>query len=76
LAEKSSYQPAYLGRLGFKQEPAGKVRVFAMVDVWTQWLLMPLHSSIFKLLQTMPTDGTFDQHAPVKRLIELGYTKF
>lgn len=29
------YNP-YLGKLGFKSEPAGKVRVFAMVDAWTQ----------------------------------------
>lgn len=27
---------AYIGKLGFKIEPAGKVRVFAMVDPWTQ----------------------------------------
>lgn len=26
----------WLGKLGFKPEPAGKVRVFAMVDPWTQ----------------------------------------
>jgi len=26
----------YLGKLGFKIEPAGKIRVFAMVDSWTQ----------------------------------------
>jgi hypothetical protein len=32
-----------LGRLGFKPEPAGKVRVFAMVDAWTHWILKPLH---------------------------------
>jgi hypothetical protein len=25
-----------LGKLGLKDEPAGKVRVFAMVDCWTQ----------------------------------------
>jgi len=28
----SLIQNQYLGRLGFKKEPAGKVRVFAMVD--------------------------------------------
>lgn len=28
--------PTFLGKLGFKVEPAGKVRVFAMVDAWTQ----------------------------------------
>lgn len=27
---------AFLGKLGFKIEPAGKIRVFAMVDAWTQ----------------------------------------
>ena len=25
-----------IGKLGFKPEAAGKVRVFAMVDCWTQ----------------------------------------
>jgi len=76
IAQYSSYQPGYIGRLGFKQEAAGKVRVFAMVDVWTQWLLGPLHDAIFELLRTFPTDGTFDQHAPVKRLIKKGYSKY
>jgi hypothetical protein len=28
--------PHSIGRLGLKQEAAGKVRVFAMVDCWTQ----------------------------------------
>lgn len=28
--------PGYLAKLGFKEEAAGKVRVFAMVDPWTQ----------------------------------------
>lgn len=28
-----------LGKLGFKEEAAGKVRVFAMVDPWTQWIM-------------------------------------
>lgn len=60
----------WLGKLGFKSEPAGKVRVFAMVDPWTQWLLEPLHQRIFKLLSNIPQDGTFDQLAPIKRLNE------
>lgn len=76
IAQYSTFQPGFIGRLGFKQEAAGKVRVFAMVDVWTQWLLGPLHEAIFELLKTFPTDGTFDQHGPVRRLIALGYTKF
>jgi hypothetical protein len=60
----------WLGKLGFKSEPAGKVRVFAMVDPWTQWLMDRLHRAIFKLLSNIPQDGTFDQMAPVKRLME------
>jgi hypothetical protein len=57
-----------LGKLGFKQEPAGKVRVFAMVDPLTQWLLSPLHEGIFQLLKRIPQDGTFNQLGPIERL--------
>jgi hypothetical protein len=57
-----------LGRLGLKQEMSGKLRVFAMVDAWTQWLLYPLHRFIFKLIRRLPTDGTFDQIAPLRRV--------
>lgn len=60
----------HLGKLGFKPEPAGKVRVFAMVDPWTQWLMNALHKAIFGLLEQIPQDGTFDQLAPIKRLWE------
>jgi hypothetical protein len=28
--------PLTLGKLGFKEEPAGKLRVFAMIDCFTQ----------------------------------------
>lgn len=59
-----------LGKLGLKEEPAGKVRVFAMVDAWTQWLLRPLHDQLFKVLSCIPQDGTFDQLKPVKSLIK------
>jgi len=51
----------YLGKLGFKDEPAGKVRVFAMVDIWTQWLLFPLHKLIQNILRPLKEDATFDQ---------------
>jgi hypothetical protein len=60
----------WLGKLGFKSEPAGKVRVFAMVDPWTQWLMDRLHRAIFELLRNIPQDGTFDQLAPINRLNE------
>lgn len=60
----------YLGKLGLKMEPAGKIRVFAMVDCWTQWAMRPLQESIFQVLRGIPQDGTFDQLAPVKRLLK------
>lgn len=53
-----------------KDEPAGKVRVFALVDVWTQSILKPLHDSIFSFLRRLPNDATFDQRASVRRCIE------
>lgn len=63
--------PNYLGRLSLKQEAAGKVRVFAIADSITQSAMKPLHDFIFSLLKTFPTDGTFDQNAPISRLIQL-----
>lgn len=54
----------YLGRLAYKEEP-GKVRVFAMVDVWTQWVLNSLHEYIFNILKHIPNDGTFNQDQAV-----------
>lgn len=58
-----------LGKLGIKEEP-GKVRVFAMVDYWTQIVLYPLHRWLFSILKRIPQDGTFDQLAPVRALIK------
>lgn len=56
------------GKLGIKQEAAGKVRVFAMIDPWSQWSLYPYHKGIFAILAKYPKiDGTFDQMRPLKR---------
>jgi hypothetical protein len=59
---------ARLGTLSIKEEP-GKLRVFAMVDSVTQWVLYPLHKALFSVLKVIPQDGTFNQLKPVKRLI-------
>lgn len=59
-----------IGQLAFKEEAAGKLRVFAMVDVWTQSLLKPLHDALFKMLQSLPNDGTFDQEASFSRCVQ------
>lgn len=61
---------AHNGRLAFLDEPAGKVRVIALLDYWSQLALYPLHAWIFECLKEVPTDGTFDQLAPVKRLLK------
>jgi len=60
----------YLGRLALKEEAAGKVRVFAITDCITQSVNKPLHRSIFSLLKKIPMDGTFDQLAPCRRLVD------
>lgn len=56
-----------MGQLSVKHEAAGKIRVFALVDVWTQSCLKPLHEMIFAFLRSLPNDGTFNQEAAVKR---------
>lgn len=63
-----------IGQLAFKNEPAGKIRVFAMVDWWTQQLLRPLHELLFAILRKIPNDGTFDQDASFKRCVEKAKT--
>jgi hypothetical protein len=56
------------GKLGLKLEAAGKVRVFAMIDPWSQWTLYPFHKGIFRILSRHPEiDGTFDQLKPLRR---------
>lgn len=63
-----------LGKLGLREEP-GKLRLFAMVDIFTQWVLSPLHHALFIVLRKIPQDGTFDQVKPIKELIERCKTK-
>ena len=47
-----------LGQLFQKEEAAGKIRTFAIVDCWTQTILSPLHRYLSDLLKRMPNDGT------------------
>jgi hypothetical protein len=68
-SDSSNPEFGNLGRLSVVEEP-GKMRVVAMVDCFTQWLLYPLHRFIFdEVLKVIPEDGTFDHVAPVKKLI-------
>lgn len=65
-----------IGKLGFKVEPAGKIRVFAMVDNVTQCIMKPVHDLLFSILRALPTDGTFDQLRPAKALVARGLCEF
>jgi len=62
---------APIGRLSFKEEAAGKLRVFAMVDVITQSLLRPLHDNLFEIFKKIPNDSTHNQDKAYKYAQEL-----
>lgn len=59
----------HVGRLSIREEP-GKLRVFAMVDSFTQSVLRPLHDWIFGILKLIAEDGTFNQARPMYALLE------
>lgn len=65
-----SFDDIRLGKLSFKEEAAGKLRVFAIADIWTQSLFKPLHKSLFAFLRRLPNDGTFDQDASFERSMQ------
>jgi hypothetical protein len=61
----NTYLPAgqkpKIGALGRKAEGGGKIRVFAMIDYFSQCALKPLHDYLDKILDAIPQDGTFNQ---------------
>jgi len=61
----------YLGSLTLLDEPAGKIRVVAMLDPFTQWMLYPLHKFIFSVLKEIPQDGTYNQMRPLDNLFKI-----
>jgi len=70
LAKGMSFDDICLGKLAFKEEAAGKLRVFAIADIWTQSLFYPLHMALFEFLKRLPNDGTFDQDSSFKRCLD------
>jgi hypothetical protein len=60
----------HTGRLGFSSEPAGKTRVFAIGDYWTQLSLKPLQISLQRTLGSISTDASQDQDKGFKTLLE------
>lgn len=59
-----------LGKLQELIEGAGKVRVIAVTDWWTQLVLTPLHDGIFSILKEIPQDGTHNQTKPLEKIRE------
>jgi len=58
------------GRIGFSAEPAGKTRLFAIGDYWSQLSLKPLQISLNRTLNNISTDTTADQDGGFKTLLE------
>jgi hypothetical protein len=59
-----------LARLSLKFEP-GKIRIFAIVDYFTQMVLRPLHKALFEFLKSKSsTDATFDQDKGLKNFMD------
>jgi len=56
-----------LSQFAIKEEAAGKLRLFALMDSITQSVMSPLHNYLFDLLRLIPNDGTFDQEASIRR---------
>lgn len=56
----TEYPPKH-SKFSLKQEPGAKVRVFAIVDYFTQSALSGMNDYLFDLLNKIQEDGTFDQ---------------
>lgn len=60
-----------IAKLSVVHDQAGKARIVGITNWWIQVILEPLHQGIMTILKRIPTDGTFDQVAPLKRLMTL-----
>jgi hypothetical protein len=56
-----------LSQFAIKEEAAGKIRLFALMDSITQSVMSPLHDYMFAILRKIPNDGTFNQEASIER---------
>jgi len=56
------------GKLKALEEPAGKLRIIAIVDPLTQYVLRPLDTWVSNIVRQLPQDGKYDQEAPLVRL--------
>jgi hypothetical protein len=71
--KKQSYSA---GRVGFTQEPGGKLRVYFDPKLYFQGMLQPLQSSLNELLQRLPWDCTHFQSkaiGPIQERLRSGH---
>jgi len=71
--ERENVHAPILGRLHAIDEPAGKVRVVAIADYWTQVAMKPIHERLFEILRGIKTDATFDQIGSVNSYFQKGF---
>jgi len=74
MFERENVHAPILGRLHAIDEPAGKVRVVAIADYWTQVAMKPIHERLFEILEGIKTDATFDQIGSVNSYFQKGFT--
>lgn len=60
-------------KLSLIYEAAGKIRIIAICDYWSQCILRPFHDFMFSVLKDIPMDATFDQEGAVKKFAAKGY---
>jgi hypothetical protein len=73
-SEETGSPVPMLGRLHSIEEPAGKVRIVAICDYWTQVALKPVHDHLFDILKVLrQNDATFDQQGTVDKYFQQGY---
>lgn len=70
LEDADSYLSWTSGKLTVLPEKAGKLRIIAMPDYYTQLSLKPVHDYLARILKCFPTDYTYDQQASYTQLAD------
>jgi hypothetical protein len=62
-------------RISYFSDPDGKTRVIALGDYWSQTALKPVHDKVFRILECIEQDQTFDQAQGLHEIAHLSDTK-
>jgi len=73
--DKWSLRMGCVGKISPIYEAAGKVRMVAITDHWTQRICAPFHAWLEGVLRTLPADSTFDQDEGLQRYVQAGHPK-